>query len=354
MPQHLKYLSILILAFLFVTACGGTASQPQASPGNETAGDNQPEPGNTEPVFLNMGATNSASSQYAYAVALAQSIEQGTGGRIKLNVVETGASLDNARRMRRGEISFGLVTQEAAYQIYHGTGSWESEGAWKDIRTLFVYVPTPYIIVVRTDSGVERLQDLDGKPFSPGIQGSSGESSTRRMLEALGVQPEWRPGAIDEAVNDIKDGAIVGFGKAAAGPLSPDATYLDVSTFVDVRVIGIDPQDLPRIKEKMPDLIPVEVPAGVYPEQDEPLLFPGGIAAYSTYKDFDEQLAYDIVKAAIEHKALQEEAMPAVKDLDYAELTMTYSQAPLHLGAYRYYVENGIEVPEHLIPPEAQ
>ncbi|NHW60083.1 C4-dicarboxylate ABC transporter substrate-binding protein, partial [Escherichia coli] len=27
---------------------------------------------------------------------------------------------------------------------------------------------------------------------------------------------------------------------------------------------------------------------------------------------------------------------------------------PLHLGAYRYYKEIGLEIPDYLIPPEAQ
>ncbi|HEY8450204.1 MAG TPA: TAXI family TRAP transporter solute-binding subunit, partial [Bacillota bacterium] len=269
------------------------------------------------------------------------------------NVVETGATLDNARRIRRGEIQFGLCTAEGVYQIYHGTGAWSQEGAYQDYRILFVYVPAPNIIVVRADAGIQTLADLDGKPFSPGIQGSSGEATTRRMFEALGITPQWLPGSIDEAVNYIKDGQIVGFAKAASGPTIPDATYLDVSTFLDVKVLGLTEDQLATLAAKLPDLIPVEVPAGVYPGQDEPMRLPGVIGCYCAAKDFDDELAYAITKAVHENKDLQDEAFPAVKDLDYAELTMRYATIPLHSGAIRYYREIGAEIPERLLPPEA-
>lgn len=283
--------AILLLSLGLLVACGGgssstgTGGSTGEQNGQSTDGQEQQSSG---PIFLNMGSTNTSSGHYAHAVALAQSIEQGTNGRIRVNVVETGATLDNARRMKRGDLDFGLASQEGVYQIYHGTGAWEEEGAWPDFRVLFVYVPAPNIVVVRADRGINSLADLDGQPFSPGIQGSATESTARRMFEALGIEPQWLPGAIDEAVNYMKDGQIVGFTKAAAGPTVPDATYMDVSTFLDVKVLGLTDEELAILSEAMPDMIPVEIPAGVYPDQNEPMKFTGVIVGYGAPKDFDD------------------------------------------------------------------
>lgn len=304
-------------------------------------------------IVLNMGSTNRASGHFNHAVALGRSIEAGTGGRIRVNVVETGATMDNARRLKAGELDFGLASQEGVYQIYHGTGAMAADGPWEDVRVLFVYIPAPNVIVVRADRGIETLADLDGRPFSPGIPGSSTEASTRRMFEILGIDPLWLPAHIIEAVSYMKDGQVVGFAKAAAGPTVPDDTFLDVSSYLDVKVLSLSDFELARLAASMPDLIPVQVPAGVYPGQDEPAKFSGVVVGYVASRALDDDLAYEIVKAVIENKTIQDEAFPAVKDLDYAALTMEYAAAPVHRGALRYYREIGVEVPADLIPPEA-
>ena len=139
--------------------------------------------------FINVGTSSSASSQYTYWVSVGQSIEAGTGGTVIPTIMETGASVDNLRRMSRGEIELGLATAEAAGQAYRAIGAFEGEDAMSDLRMLWCYAALPNIYVTRADAGIGNLTDLEGKPYNVGIPGSSTEAQTRTVFETLGITP---------------------------------------------------------------------------------------------------------------------------------------------------------------------
>ena len=307
------------------------------------------------PLFVNIGSTASSSGHYPYWVAVGQSVETGSAGQIISNVMETGSSLDNIRRLGRGEIEFGLVTAEAAAQAYLGRGVFEGEEPRKDLRTLWYYVATPNMFIVRADAGVETLSDLSGKPMNPGIPGSSTESIAQATFETLGIDVELVRGSTADAIAATRDGQVVGFVKSAAGIHTPDSSFVELNTFVDVRVIGLSEEQVELVTEAYPYFPPITVPPGVYDGQDDPYhtlaVVPGGVA---TVDSLSEEDAYEVVKHVFEQKALQDDAFGGVRDVNYAELTLEFSITPLHAGAVRYFREIGVEVPEHLVPEEAR
>ena len=84
-----------------------------------------------------------------------------------------------------------------------------------------------------------------------------------------------------------------------------------------------------------------------------------GIPAYKTWSfgvgvaagpDLSEEDAYKIVKAIMEDKSVQGNAMASVKGVNLAELTLQYGTVPLHPGAARWFKENGYDIPAKLMP----
>ena len=61
-----------------------------------------------------------------------------------------------------------------------------------------------------------------------------------------------------------------------------------------------------------------------------------------------EDVVYEMFKATVENKAMQEEAFPSVKNYDYFNFIIESSPIPIHPGVIRYLEEQGIEVPENL------
>lgn len=299
--------------------------------------------------FLNVGTSSSASSQYTYWVSVGQSIEAGTGGAIISTIMETGASVDNLRRMSRGEIELGLATAEAAGQAYRGIGAFDGEGEMSDLRMLWCYAALPNIYVTRADAGIGNLTDLEGKPYNVGIPGSSTEAQTRTVFETLGITPDIQTSATADAVDSLRDGQIIGFTKAASSANVADASFMEVNTTLDVKIIGMDAEQIATVAEKYPYYSSIEVPAGTYPQQDAPIaVLAVAACGVATTASLSDEQAYDIMKAVFENKNIQEDAYPAAKAVDFGQLTTDLATIPLHPGALKYLAEIGVDVPQDL------
>ena len=304
-----------------------------------------------EPMFINVGTSSSASSQYTYWVSVGQAIEAGTGGAILPTIMETGASVDNIRRMKRSEIELGLATAEAAGQAYRGIGAFADDEPWQELRILWCYAALPNIFVVREDAEVEAFGDLAGEPYNAGIPGSSTEAQTRAVFEALGIAPELEASATADAVDSLRDGRIVGFTKAAASATEVDASFMELDTTVDVEVVELSADQVATVLEAHPYYSAIEVPAGTYPGQDAPVTTLAAAACgAATPTSLSEKQAYEVVKAVFEQKQLQADAYPAVADVDFGQLTTELATIPLHPGAVRYFHEIGVEIPPELMP----
>ncbi len=302
---------------------------------------------------IKIGSSNPSSSHYALSVALGESIRVGTEGRIVADIIQSGGSIANMKLLRRGEIAFGIADGASQHHAYHGSGAFEG-AIYPDVRTFFLYNVTPVILVVRADSGVKTVYDLNGKRFNAGLSGSATERETRSAFEALGVKPNYYSASLDDAIDAMKDKRIVGFTKSAASISSPDGSVLDAGALLDIRVLVIPEPE--KIVKHDPTLIITTVPAGVYEKQGQPGAFTvfGHVSGYATTKQIDPEIVYRSFRAIVENKDMQVKVFPGVKASDYLKMTVEMTSIPLHAGVVRYLKEKGVSVPDKLVPPEAR
>lgn len=294
---------------------------------------------------LLIGSTSASSSQYGYFVALSQLINSKVAN-VESAVVETGATVDNLRRIERKQIDMGLVTTNVGYQAYAGEGAFS--GKKVDNRLLFVYSGAPQNVIVRGDSGVKSLAELKGKRFNPGLKGSATEKTTESVFAALGLAPDYVRGSTTDIVDAMKDSRVIGTVKSGAGN-KLDGSTLDIATFTPIRVLSLTADQKKVVAEKFPDLSVVEVPAGAA----------DGIPAYTTWSfglavhartDLPDETAYQIAKAVFEDKTVQVGALASLKGLDLMKMTTENGTIPLHPGVVRYMKEKGVAVPAKLMP----
>jgi len=297
-----------------------------------------------EKTRLLLGSASSASSHYGYWVSVSQVINSKVPS-LESTTAETGAAVDNLRRISRGQIDLGLVTTNAVYQAYHGQGQWKD----KPIKTriLWAYAFSPQIIAVREDSGIKTIKDLEGKKIHPGGKGTSTEVTSEAVMKAFGVTPDWSRGATTNMVDAIKDNRMDGYIKSGNGD-KVDASTKDIMTSTKLSCIGITPEQEEIITKQFPELTLMRL------EEASP-----GIPPFTTWAfgnvgagrmDMPDEVAYQITKAVCEDKVIQAEAFSGVRGLDFVEQTMKFANVPLHPGAIRYYREIGANIPAHLIP----
>lgn len=304
--------------------------------------------------YILIGSTQTGSSHYAYAVAATKAINKFVP-EVNASVVETGASVDNVKRLRAGQIDIGgIVTEKVMYEAWKGIGIWKNMPT-PDLRMLWAYTQSIDYYVVREDSGVTKLEDLEGKKFNPGMRGSATEATTKEIFQILGIKPDYHVGGTADAVAAIKDGRIVGYVKTGIG-MQLDASTLDVMTLTKIRLIPMTPEHVKKVKATIPYLPFFTVPAGgikAMPNQPEYTSW-GMIVCGVALKDFPEDLMYKIVKAILKGRDMIVAAFPAHAEVDVPKDTVKITMIPLHAGAYRVYKEMGIKIPEHAIPPEVK
>ena len=294
---------------------------------------------------LLIGSTSASSSHYGYFVAVGQLINENAEG-VKATVVETGATMDNIRRMSRNQIDLGLVTTNVAQHA--NAGSNEFEGNAQDLRLLWVYTGAPQNVVVRSDANVASLDALATVKFNPGIKGSATESTTEAVFKTLGLTADYVRGSTTDIVNSIKDNRVAGYVKSGSGN-KLDGSTMDIATATDIGILGLTVEQADKLRAEMPDISVVDIPEGAA----------DGIPAYTTWSfgvgvaapaTMDDETAYKIVSAIMADTSAQANAMASLKGASIADMTLQFGTIPLHPGAVRWFKEQGIDLPAKLIP----
>lgn len=322
------------------------AAQPQApqKPAAQPKAEEKPAAAAGGKLQLRLGTSDPTSSFYAYQAAVVKVINAKVP-EVNVTLVSSG---DYNRRLARGELDVSQNSVDSVYEAVHGLGIYK-DNPIPDVRILWVWTVAPQNFLIRGDTDVKIIRDLDGKDFSAGSKGTTTETIARQALEALGVKPRYYTGALSDIMTALKDRRIVGIVKG--GP-TPDAAVLELLTSGrPIRLLSFSEDEQKKISAQFPHYSFTTVPDNAY----------RGIPAYTTLalavpqtvmKGFSADLAYKITKAVWEGREETYAAWNAVKGNNYPEMTLQYAKTPLHAGAVRYFRELGLSVPASLLPPE--
>lgn len=294
-------------------------------------------PSHAETKAITFGSTNAASSNFALAVAMNKAIKQELPNA-NVSMIETGASVDNIRRMTKKEIDFGLVMVDTELQAVEGKGPFKDK-AVPDMAVLYVHDASSLQFVVRADAGVAQLNDLAGKRFSAGIRGSGAELLTRQIFAELGITPNWVPGSIQDSVEGVRNRQLIGYAKYGAGSTGLDATLRELLTSTPVTFLGFTPEQKAKVLAKVQGVDFMTLPANMIPNQpavETPLVY----GTYSTRLSLmDDATAYAIAKAIYTHRQYLIDVFPHLAHFDFkgAALKTEKLGLRLHPGAKKFW-----------------
>lgn len=306
-----------------------------------------PTAGAAEKKTLMWGSTSASSGYYPMSVAMAEVVNREVSG-IAVTVVETGATNDNFRRMERGELSFGQAGATDVYMATQGVGTWKDKKMARP-RVLISAHPQVYVFAVTVESGVNKLADLDGKPYNPGLKGSITELLAYAAFDSLGIKPQMLPSSTGEAVDAMKDRRIVGFAKATS-PSAPDSSLQDVATARKIKILDFTPEEQKKFLTALPMFSFFPVDNALYGQTGISHAI-GGHFGMAVDMNLDADIVYAIVKAICEHSEEIGKTYPAIRGIDLAKLT-SEANAWLHPGTIRYLKEKGYKLNKNQSPPE--
>ena len=294
-------------------------------------------PASAQKSTITFGSTNATSSNYALAVAMSKAIKKELPNS-NVSMIETGASVDNVRRMTKGEIDFGLVMADTEIQALAGTGPFKGK-AVEDLAVLYVHDIVTLQLVVRADSGVKTLKDLQGKKFSAGIRGSGAELLTREMFALLGIEPQWSPGSIQDAIEGTQNRQLVGYSKYGVGA-GLDATLRELMVSTQMRYLSFDKDQQAAIQAKIKGVDFAEIPANTIPGQGA-VATPVVLGTYSArLATMDDATAFSVAKGIYENRQFLIDVFPHLKNMDFKQQALRTEKLglKLHPGAKKFWL----------------
>lgn len=337
MKRFLSMILALMMA-LAVTACGGGNTGDDSSGSSDSSGSTN----KTETYRLALGTSSTGSTYYILGTGWANIMQEKVSG-VEMSIEATPGGITNMQSMRSGDMDLGMTTCWLAGDGWNGT-AWAEGTKYDNCRSLFPTHSSVMYIFTLAGSGIETIQDCEGKRIGCGAAGSTSGDGAPLLFEALGIAPASYTGLASTGMCDaLKDGTIdVGIGVTGV----PASWLLDLETTKDIRLIPLNEDDLAVVLKDQPYWAAGAIPGGVYKNHEEDIPCIAYWNMIIANESLPEDLVYNLCKATYESIEELAEVDQNARSIDTQYLdTMTM---PLHPGAVRYYEERGVEIPDSL------
>lgn len=154
---------------------------------------------------------------------------------IEVSVEESLGSVANVKEARTRSHFIFTSTSDLIAQAFKKGKPFE-EGGYEKIRTLWAIPGVTVHLVVREDSGVKTIQDLEGKRFIAGGIGTATERLTKLILKVYALEGKLDLPAVDlkEGVEAVVNRRAVGF---TTGSPFPTPMIMEITATTSVRLL---------------------------------------------------------------------------------------------------------------------
>ena len=312
-------------------------------------------------IFCSCGDKQNKKWLTIYGGAIGGSFSQFAGGidqiakhhepNLKFSVVASAGSIENTRRINKDKNALGVVFASESSLGYHGQEIFAEEGPKTNIRmvTLLYFAYGQFSTL--KNSNLHQFEDIVGNKIACGAPGSGTAQTLERLAKSAGIwgkfTPIYRGGTA--GAQALQDGQVGGFLWLVS---VPNSAIIELTAVKTIRMLDLDtPAKKYGFYEKYPFYFSGKLPEGAYEGKVEPvktIVMPTVLIAN---KAVSEETIYTILKHVYSPEGHQ-----AMLKTNQAAAAMTIENAPrafvipLHSGAYRFWSEQGVEIPTHAMP----
>jgi len=319
---------------VFVSLCAGAA----VAAGGAAIADDRDD----WPRSITVGTASQGGTYYIYGSGWANLV--GEELDINAGAEVTGGPVQNATLVQTGDHEFGMVTMGPALAAWEGESELAPGLEHTDIRAVFPMYQTAFSVITLEGSGIESMEDLDGKTVGIGPSGGTSDMYFPQFFEQLGLNVRTRNGGASDQVGQLQDGLIDAFAFAAGIPIS---AFSQAEAQTDVNIFSVTEDEQAQLLEAFPELVGSTIPADVYQTLEEDI---HAISIWNfaiTHKDMPEGLVYGVTKAVMENHDEMMSIHGASKET-LPENWEVNDWLPFHPGAVRWFEENGYDIPDDL------
>ncbi|MEQ1962475.1 TAXI family TRAP transporter solute-binding subunit [Xenorhabdus khoisanae] len=308
---------------------------------------------NANKRFLSVATASTGGTYYPMGVGLANvwsnHLKQ---ENIQVTGQSSAGSIENIDLLQKDEAQLAILQSLIAVEAYQGVRNFENR-PYQDLRSISVLWPNVEHFVL-SDNTIKdgTLNDIAGTRFSVGPQASGTEQSTLIILKGINlskqdIQPEYL--GYGDTVSAMRDGRLDG-GALPAGVPASAVTDMYASG-VPARILNVTNEQLEKINAIANSWFRFIIKPETYPRQKQPVQTIAQPNILMTTRKIDEKTIYELTKAMFENQKEVHQIHSSAKYI-LPENALKGVSVPLHLGAYQYYREIGLNIPDYLVPPE--
>ena len=342
---HHNLLPISIFVALAVLVVFYGCSDKQSSEKTST-GDASPQ--KREWLSIMGGVIGGSFSQFAGGISHVLTHQE---AHIKISIEASAGSIENTRRVNEDPEGLGVVFASESYLGYHGQEIFTEEGPKTNIRMVTLLFIAYDQFSTLANSDVHQFEDIVGKKIASGASGSGTAQTLERLSKLAGIWGEFTPiyKGGTAAAEALQDGQVDAFQWLVS---VPNSAVIQLTTIKSIRMIDLDtPAKKYGFYEKYPFYLSGSLPEGAYEGKVEPVKTIVMPTVLISNKAVSEETIYKLLK-----HVYSPEGHLSMLQTNQAAADMTIENGPkafvipLHRGAYKFWSEQGVEIPSHAMP----
>lgn len=260
----------------------------------------------------------------------------------------TGGGSANLLMLQHGEAELGVSMTSSLYEAQRGTADWTRGEKMTKVRAVAALYPSWLTIYTLKSSGINSLQDLNGKIVGLGSKGMAMDSIFRQYFSDRKIVPKQIHNDGHSATATALQNGVIDAALLFSYP--PFAAISELESTKSLNFIALTENEQKALMDKYGFYTKGEIPKGSYKSITVPVRSVTEWNMLVSNSDVPADYVYLVTKTLCEHVADMIQIHGSAKYITI-ENTLN-SNMPLHEGTIRYMREKGIKVPDKLLPPE--
>ncbi|MEX2642021.1 MAG: TAXI family TRAP transporter solute-binding subunit [Acetobacterales bacterium] len=259
--------------------------------------------------------------------------------KARVSITASGGFVDNAVRLHRGIAKVGAITENSLSDIRNRRAQFAAPG--KDVVVLFPFYQFIWHVLVREDSAIKTLSDLEGKTISVQPQGAATRIVSEAIFEAIGLKYDGKGLTHQDAADALLSGAVDAICNGGINPV-----HMAMAATQPVKVVNFTEAEQQKVLAKIDWLTALPEPfdyASYYKgagKAEALVMWTQMVATMDLSDEVAEALTLSVYKnrdVMIRAHKLAEEMKPE---------QILSSTMPVHPGAAKAFAALGVTVPE--------
>ena len=262
-----------------------------------------------------------------------------------LEVKTTAGSAANLRLLSEDYIQLAVVQNDMANNAYYGVENFKGKSEYQGYGAVAGLYTESCQIVVRADSEIKSIDDLQGKTISIGEEESGTELNANQILDTYGLSDKLvKKVSLNyaDAAKELENGKIDAFFCTAG---TQTTVIEELAKNCGIRLLGIDDNGRKKLLNSYDSYSECVIPKGTYQGQEEDIQTVGVKALLLASNKLSADSVKDLTKLLFENEEKLQYTLPVDISLD-EKTAVEGITIPFHKGAADYYKDKGISVKE--------